>query len=74
MNSNSQSRPGICALVNGQHDRKHSGKIGCGLQEDPSLVEGFLDEFPLLVVELENGLLEVSDASMYKFCGLGRSA
>jgi hypothetical protein len=39
------------------------------LEEDAAFVEGFADEGVLLVVEFEDGFLEVADASVDEFCG-----
>lgn len=42
----------------------------CGIQEVPPLAESLLDERILVVVEFEDGLLKVSDASVDKLCTL----
>jgi hypothetical protein len=51
-------------LVHGQHDRQHLTQIRRRLQEYPSLVQRLFNQFPLLIVQLEDGFLEVSDASV----------
>jgi hypothetical protein len=56
-------------LVDGEHDGEHGAEVGGGLEEDAPLVEGFADEGVLLVVEFEDGFLEVADTSVDEFCG-----
>jgi len=48
--------------------------VRCIRQQAAALVEGLEDELQLARVERGKRLLEVPDAAMDEFCGLGRSA
>ena len=52
------------SLVHRQHDGEGVGEVRGYGEEVASLVESFLDHPELLVVQVEDGLLEVSHPSM----------
>jgi hypothetical protein len=58
------------ALVDREHDGQHMGEVGRGLEEDAALVECLAHELVLLIVELHDGLLEVTDAAVDELCRL----
>jgi hypothetical protein len=62
------------ALVNREHDGQHMREVGRGLEEDAALVERLAHELVLLIVELHDGLLEVTDAAVDELCRLGGRA
>lgn len=57
------------SLVDRKHDRKHGGKVRCGLKEYSTFMQGFFDEFVLLVIQFHYGLTQVSNPSMHEFRG-----
>ena len=55
------------------YSRKHVGKMRSGGKEDLPLPQRLLDQLPLLVIELEDGLLQVSHTSVYQLGRFRRS-
>jgi hypothetical protein len=62
------------ALVDREHDGQHVREVGRGLEEDTALMERLAHELVLLIVELHNGLLQVTDAAVNELCRLGGRA
>jgi hypothetical protein len=57
--------------VDRKHNRKGVAQVRRDVEERLPLVQSFLDEFVLLVVEFEDGFLEVTDTAVDELSRLG---